>query len=120
MTAIHITIRDMPDSLSLKETIRRKAEKLSQYFSKIHQCRIVLCMPQKHQHQGKLYSLRIELTAPGKEFAVSHKLNENIGIAIRDAFDALRRQLEDFAQKQRQRYRQRHARRINGFAMKNA
>jgi cold shock CspA family protein len=41
------------------------------------------------------------MTVPGTELVVEHELSEDLEVAIRDAFDAARRKLEDFARKQR-------------------
>ena len=101
MLPVQVTIRDMPNSTALEDHIRKKALKLSQYYSHINSCRVVLHVPQKHKHQGKLFSVHIDLTVPGKELAVNHKLDEDVYIAIRDAFNALKRQLESYARKQR-------------------
>jgi len=39
------------------------------------------------------------LTAPGTEIVVDRKENEDVYVALRDAFDAAKRQLEDYARK---------------------
>lgn len=101
MLPVQITVRDIPNSSALEDHIRKKAQKLNQYYQRINSCRIVITLPQKHKHQGKLYSVCIDLTVPGKELVVNHKLDEDIYIAIRDAFHALQRQLESYARKQR-------------------
>ena len=60
----------------------------------------------KHHHQGKLYQVHLDLNVPSKELVASrgpgqHHAHEDIYVASRDAFDAVRRQLEDHARKQR-------------------
>jgi len=62
---------------------------------------VVVEMPQRHKHQGKLHSVRIDLTVPGAELVANHTQHEDVYVAIRDAFDAMSRQLEDYARKQR-------------------
>ncbi len=101
MQPVQITIRDMPNSPALETHIRKKAHKLSQYYQRINSCRVCIHLAQKHKHQGKLFSVSIDLTVPGKELAVKRKLDEDVYIAIRDAFKALIRQLECYADKQR-------------------
>lgn len=101
MQPIQVTIRDLPNSPALESHIRKKAEKLNQYYQRIGSCRIVITIPQKHKHQGKLYCVRIDLTVPGKELVVNRQLDQDIYVAIRDAFNALARQLENYARKQR-------------------
>jgi ribosomal subunit interface protein len=101
MLPIQITIRDIPSSQALEEHIRKKAEKLRQHYQQIQSCRIVVELPQKHKHQGKLFSVHIDLVVPGKELVVNRKENEDVYIAVGKAFDALKRQIGDYAQRRR-------------------
>ena len=96
-----ITIRDMPSSPALEDHIRRKAEKLEHFCQRIQTCRVIIHVPQKHKHQGKLFSVHIDLIVPGKELVVNRKLDEDVYIAIRDAFHAITRQLENYVRKRR-------------------
>lgn len=101
MQSIQVTIRDMPSSQALESHIRKKAEKLDHFYHRIQRCRIVIDVPQKHKHQGRLFRVRIDLFVPGKELVVNHKLDEDVYVAIRDAFQAVLRQLENYARKRR-------------------
>lgn len=101
MIPVQITIRDLPGSQALEENIHKKAEKLTQFYQQILSCRVVIESPQKHKHQGKLYSVRLELDVPGKELVVDNNENEDVYIGVRDAFNALKRQLSDYAHKRR-------------------
>jgi len=47
--------------------------------------------------QGKLFRVTIDVTVPGKELVINKKLDEDVYIAIRDAFQALIRKLESYA-----------------------
>ena len=53
-------------------------------------------VPHRHQHKGVLYNVRIDMTAPGGELVVKREPAEDLYVAIRDAFDAARRQLQEF------------------------
>lgn len=99
MLPLQITVKDITVSPALESHIRDKSEKLQRYYDRICSCRVVIESPQKHKHNGKLYKVRIDLSVPGKELVVTRKQNEDIYIAIRDAFNALERQLEDHARK---------------------
>jgi ribosomal subunit interface protein len=94
-------MRDMEHSDAVEQRIREKADKLSRFYDRIMNCRVVVEMPQRHKHQGKLHSVRIDLTVPGAELVANHSQNEDVYVAIRDAFDAMTRQLEEYARKQR-------------------
>jgi ribosomal subunit interface protein len=94
---VQITVRDMPHSEALDEHILAKAAKLEQYFSAITSCRVVAEAPHKHHHQGRHFAVRLDITVPGNEIVVNHEHDEDIYVALRDAFNAAKRRLEDYA-----------------------
>jgi ribosomal subunit interface protein len=98
-TPLQITIRDMEHSDALETHIRDKAGKLEEFFNHIMSCRVVVEVPHKHQHQGKQFNVRIDIGVPGSEIVVNRDHAEDVYIALRDAFDAAKRQLEDYARK---------------------
>lgn len=100
---LEITIRDIENTDAIDAKIRKKAEKLHQFYDRIIYCRVVVESPQKNKHQGKQFQVNIELDVPGKVLVVnrhSHR-NEDLYIAIRDSFNAMKRQLEDYVHKLR-------------------
>ena len=98
---LQITIRDMEHSDALESHIREKANKLDEFFSHVMSCRVVVEMPHKHHHQGKQFNVRIDIGVPGSEIVVNRDHAEDVYVALRDAFDAAKRQLEDYARKLR-------------------
>jgi cold shock CspA family protein len=69
-------------------------------------CHVVLETPHSHHQQGNLFHVSIDLTVPNGEIVVNrdpkeHHAHENAYVAIRDAFNAARRKLQDFSRKQR-------------------
>ena len=98
---LQVTFRDMPSSDAVETRVREKADKLTRFYDRIVNCRVVIEMPQRHKHQGKLHSVRIDLSVPGAELVANHAKDEDVYVALRDAFAAITRQLEEFARKQR-------------------
>lgn len=96
---LQITIRDVDHSEALETHIRAKVEKLEEFFKHITSCRVVVEVPHKHHHQGKQFNVRIDIGVPGSEIVVNRDLAEDVYVALRDAFDAAKRQLEDYARK---------------------
>jgi len=99
---LQITWRDVSLSEAIEADIREKAEKLEHFYGHIISCRVVVGAPHAHSHKGKLYRLHIDINVPGRETSVTHDpaqhhSHEDIYVAIRDAFDAARRQLQDHA-----------------------
>lgn len=95
-TPLQITMRDIPHSDALDAYIKMKVAKLEGVFSHIVGCHVVVAVPHKHQHQGKQFNVRIELNVPGKEIVVNHDHHEDVYVALRDAFDAAKRQVDDY------------------------
>jgi ribosomal subunit interface protein len=98
---LQISFQGIAHSDALDGAIREKAGKLERYYPHIMSCRVVLELNARHKRKGKQYSARIDLKVPGGEIAVTHEHDEDLQIALRDAFDAARRRLEDYARTQR-------------------
>lgn len=98
---LQITVRNVSLSDVVETDIRQKAADLDSFYDRIMGCRVFVEAPHRHHHQGILYNVRIDLTVPGKEIVIKREPHEDVYVAVRDAFDAARRQLEDFARRQR-------------------
>lgn len=110
---LQISLHGIEPSDALHNAIREKAEKLDHYYSHIMSCRVVLELAGRHKHKGKQFSVRIDLKVPGGEVVVNREHDEDLQIALRDAFDAARRRLEDYARGQRGDVKQ-HAGKLEG------
>lgn len=103
---LQITFHGIPPSEAVEAKIREKADKLDRFHSHIMSCRVAVEAEHLHHHQGNKYHIRIDITTPGKELVISRehhdrKAYEDVYVAIRDAFNAAVRQLEDYARIQR-------------------
>lgn len=100
---LDITIRDIDNTEAIDAKIRSKAKKLQQFYDRITFCKVVVEETQKHKHQGKEYQVKFELGVPGEILVVNHQSHRNVDlyVAIRDSFNAMKRQLQEYAQKQR-------------------
>lgn len=92
--ALQITFKDIPASPAIETQIREHVEKLEQFYQDIISCHVVIEQPQRHQSQGKLYNIHINVGVPGKELAVTHNLQEDLYVSMRDSFDNMRKQLQ--------------------------
>lgn len=92
---LQITARDIELTEAIETAVRKKAEKLDQFSDRIMACRVVIECPHKHHHKGVLYNVHIDLTVPGAELVVKREPNEDLYVALRDAFDAAARQLRE-------------------------
>ncbi len=103
---VQVTFRDMEPSRGIEQAIREKAAKLDQFHDRITGCRVVVAAPHRHHHKGRLYNVRIDMTVPGGELVVNRDNSQatahhDVHVAIRDAFNAARRQLQDYARRRR-------------------
>lgn len=103
---LEITFRHMDASPALEAEVRERVEKLEKFCNEIIGVSVVIEAPHKHQHKGNLYHLRIDVTVPGNEIVVKRspddqQAHEDAYVTVRDAFDAVRRQLEDYLRKRR-------------------
>lgn len=103
---LQITFRNMDPSAALEDRVRETAAKLERFHDRIMSCRVVVERQHHHHHQGDLYHVAIDLKVPGAELTTSrgpaaHHAHEDVYVAVRDAFDAMRRQLEDQARRDR-------------------
>jgi cold shock CspA family protein/ribosome-associated translation inhibitor RaiA len=105
-TPLQITFRHMDHSETIEALIRERAAKLDASADHIMGCRVVVEPAGKHHEHGNLYEVRIDITVPGEEIAVTREPSEhaeyrNIQVALRDAFDSARRRLEDYVRRRR-------------------
>jgi cold shock CspA family protein/ribosome-associated translation inhibitor RaiA len=104
---LELVFRDItPYEEAVEAEVRKRAEKLERFFPLIVNCRVVVEKPHKHHKGGNIYMVKIDLTVPEKKLVVNRehpmrKSHEDIFVAIRDAFDAARRQLEEYAEVER-------------------
>ena len=101
---VKISFRGMDPSPSVEAQVRRKAEELEQFSDRLSTCRVTLEAANRRPRQGKIYHVRIGLGVPGREVVVSREsaedhAHEDLHVAVRDAFDAARRQLQDHMQR---------------------
>jgi ribosomal subunit interface protein len=103
---VKITFRHMDPDSSAREQIEHRVEELEQFHDRITACQVVLEAAHRSHQQGKLFHVRVELNVPGRTIVVGrdpaeHHAHEDAHVAIRDAFNAVRRQLEDHARRAR-------------------
>ncbi len=99
---IEITVHDMGHSEAIEAKIRERAERLDQFSPNISRCEVWVNAPHRHHRKGQIFDLRIRLTVPGEEIVIDHQPErEDVYVAIRESFDAVRRQLEDYERRRR-------------------
>ena len=98
---LQITVRNMQHSDALESDIREKVEKLANFYPRITSCRVTLDESAQHHHQGRQFQVRIDVRVPQREIVATRGEHEDVYVALRDAFDAAKRQLEEVVREQR-------------------
>lgn len=95
-----IVFRNVDSSEALESFIKERIAKLERFHDRIIGCRVAVESDHSHQ-KGNLFQVRIDLTLPEKELVVSRNpeadhSHEDPYVAVRDAFNAMMRQLESY------------------------
>ncbi len=95
-----ITFRNMPPSEAVERSIRNHMESLARFDDWIVRCRVVVEARHPKHQQGTFFHVRIGITVPGGGIVVGQDAalgdaHEDVHVALRDAFVAVRRQLEE-------------------------
>ena len=98
---LQITVRDFPQSEALEARIREKAAKLEEFHPRITSCRVTVEEMRKHHQQGRHFQVSLDMRVPGREIVANRAHHEDVYVALRDAFDSAKRQLEEIARVKR-------------------
>jgi len=119
-----ITFQGMAPREWIEAEIGARADKLEKYCGDITSCRVAVDLPHRHHKDGNRFSVRINLTVPGEELAVTHGSNvhgskqdldeeewvkkfdvegmrKHLRLVIKEAFDVARRRLQDYTRLRR-------------------
>lgn len=104
MTIVAETLfRNMEPSDAIKEKVADRMAWLERHHGRVTHLNVTIEAPHRNHHKGKIYHVKIAIGLPGRpDLVVSQEpeanhAHEDVYIAIRDAFDAARRQLKDIS-----------------------
>ena len=103
---LQITFRHMDPSPALSARIRALVARLEKFDARISHCHVIVAPPPRHRRHGALYDFHIDIALPDKVIAVRRArsgtpAHEDPYVALRDAFRAARRRLEDYCRTRR-------------------
>jgi ribosomal subunit interface protein len=103
---LEIRFHNLDPSPAIESSVRERAKKLERFADRLVSCRVTINAPHKHHRQGNLYHVTVEARLPGSEVVASREppqrhSHEDVYVALRDAFNAARRQLQDRIRVQR-------------------
>ncbi|HUK36405.1 MAG TPA: HPF/RaiA family ribosome-associated protein [Vicinamibacterales bacterium] len=123
MNRLEVTFRNLKTSEWLERAIRNRVSKLETYYPQIVSCRVLVAVPHRHHDHGNPFEVHIEIVVPGEEIAVSRAprvreltpkdatsatkrmditaMRKDVLLVVRGAFDAAKRQLQNYARRRR-------------------
>jgi ribosome-associated translation inhibitor RaiA len=81
--------------------LREKAAGLDRYAPDLMSCRIVVEELHRHHRSGRPLSVRLDVHLPRHELSVRKQHDHDFHVAVREAFDAMTRQIEDHVRRRR-------------------
>lgn len=103
---LQVRFHGVEHSDAVEQRIQEKFAELERFHDRIMSCRVTVDAPHGRHHQGNLYAIRIDMHLPDNEIVIDRgnhdkHAHEDVYVAIRDAFRAVTRQLQDRTRKQR-------------------
>jgi cold shock CspA family protein len=101
---LQVSFRDIAHSPAIEARVRKHAAKLSRFHQRITACRVVIAAPEREHHKERLYVVRVSIALPGGNIHINRSprldlAHADVYVAIRDAFAAAVRRIEDFARR---------------------
>lgn len=98
---LEIAFQGLSHSDAIEAAVIRHATKLERFCTDIMRCRVGIILDEKHQHQGKRFKVHIHTTISGHELVSNRECDEDVYVALRDAFKDTVRMIEDAVRKRR-------------------
>jgi len=119
-----ITFRRIRGTEALEADVRARLARLETYYPSIIGARVVVEPAARHHREGNRYTVRSDLAVPGEHLEIRHDASlrpllrarsvqrtrkqdetdpghRHAKVAVREAFEAARRRLQDYAREQR-------------------
>jgi ribosomal subunit interface protein len=110
--SVQVSFHGLDHSDAVEERVREKVAKLEQFCADIISCRVTIELHHKNtantHRKGEPYYVALNVTVPGDELVVNSApkdddlhSHEDIGVALRDAFAAMERQVKTYVERRR-------------------
>jgi putative sigma-54 modulation protein len=116
-TALDIHFHGLEKSDAVENKVRDKVAKLQRHFDRMTACRVVLEAPNRNAAKAKVFQVKIEISVPsGKPIIINHEreganAQDDLSLAIRDAFEAATRRVDEVGAKMADRAKSERGRR---------
>jgi ribosome-associated translation inhibitor RaiA len=99
-TLVEVHFHGIEKSDAVEQRVREKVAKLLSHFERITSCRVAVQATQRSPQKPKVYRIKIEVGMPRRApIVVCHErigshAREELGLALRDAFEAALRKVD--------------------------
>ena len=107
---LQITWRGLGRSLAVESAVQQAASKLEHLNGRIVSCRVTVEQIDRHKRHGRQFAVRLDVRLPRTEIAIDHEHDEDVFVALHNAFADARRQLAERRKARVARNRARRAR----------
>jgi ribosomal subunit interface protein len=90
-----IRLRNMRRSPGLAQVIQEHTQKLEAHHPEILHCRVAIEAESARARQGRRYRVSVNLRIRDHDIVANRHEDENVQVAIREAFDSVERQLRE-------------------------
>jgi ribosomal subunit interface protein len=99
-----VNFRNLDASPAVTERVNGLVRRLNRVYPEMLSCRVVIELLSRRHQQGNVYKVSIDVRVPNAQIVVgrhsgSNPAHADVYVAIRDAFDQMRRQLAARAQR---------------------
>lgn len=106
MIPADLTFRGLEPSHALRSVVLERVARLERFCEGILSCAVVIGRSEHRHRRGNRFDVRVRLKMRGHDIEAGNTpaddtRHEDAYVAIGDAFDALRRRLQDYARRRR-------------------
>lgn len=100
MIDLKIQYLGFAESNAVSAVVWDYVENLEKFYNQIMSCHVIISYPHRKQHKGGIYHVKIRMHMVGADIIIDKEpemnhAHEDVYVAIRDAFDAAKRKVED-------------------------
>ena len=95
----HLDLRfvGVAPSQAVADTVRRRIGCIERICPEVQGWRVTVEREQPHQHPVRPFAVRVDVSLPGHEVGITRIHDDDVHVAVRNAFDATSRKMEDRA-----------------------
>lgn len=100
-TPLEIAFQNSEPSDAVRSEIEKQAKRLEKFSDRITSCHVTVVVPQTRHRCGDLFKISLRIAMPGHQDVIVTKTHgdapghEHVVVAVKDAFSAAQRQIED-------------------------